>query len=563
MLNKANPYLLFVMRKPFFLLSLVLLCNVNTISARKRTITEMRDAVAGVYQNSKARRVAPADRTFEVAREESQLTVLSNGSQFAVVSNDDDFDAILAYAETPFDEHAMSNPGLRWWINAMNESLAEHAANGTRPHKVDVSPAYKESVDALLSTKWDQSAPYNNMTPTYREGTQDVHFVTGCVATAMAQIMKYYNYPEVGKGTKTYRCNMYASDGDPITKRISVNFAATHYDWDNMLDSYSRSYSQASADAVATLMYHCGVSVMMDYDKKGSGSFSFRAIDALKNNFQYNEGMQFYARNYYHVDEWMDIIFSHLSQGHPVLFGAQSNTGGHEFVIDGYSSAGLVHVNWGWGGSSDGMYDMASLKGYSSGQEMVPVFLPGELVECHSSFGYYEEPRFTTSLGSLSATAPYLQNTDYRKFIGSIALIAASLEDGTQTILAQNNAEVEGYGYNMQIHHTSLNFSKVDVTGLADGKYRIYAASRMSDESAWQPVRSSEKMSNSAILVKEGSKLSVQKEGSSNWVVGVNDVKATPSSPVGVFNLSGQKLDRNFGGLPHGIYVKDGKKILK
>ena len=548
-------------------MGLVLLNPANELSARKRTLSEMRSAVASISQMPNGmRRLAPASSSrFNVVKEESQLSVLSDGTRFAVIANDDDFDAVLAYADTPFDEKALSNPGLAWWMEAMNESLARHAQEGTRPHKVSVNPKYKQNVDPLLTTLWSQEEPFFNMTPTYVNGTKEVHFVTGCVATAMSQIMKYYNYPETGSGSKSYRCNMYASDGDPITKRISVNFAATTYDWKNMLDKYGKTYTPESGNAVATLMYHCGVSVMMDYDKTGSGSYTFRAIDALKTNFRYNQNMQFYLRDYYHVDEWMDIVFSHLSSGHPILFGAQAKSGGHEFVIDGYGSTGLVHVNWGWGGSSNGMFEMASLNGYSSAQDMVPVFLPEVMAECHSSFGFNSDPRISVALGGLSFSADRVLNTDYRDFTGSIAVIAASLSDGSERVLASKYDEVKGYGYNLQLHHAQLSFSKIDLTNLPDGSYRIYAASSREDESKWQPIRSKEGVSNSAILTKEGGKLSLVKEASSNWVVGVNGIMPDAiASPIGVYTLSGQKVsDASTRSLPRGIYVKDGRKIVK
>lgn len=550
------------MKKVLLIVSLALLAS-SSVMAKKRSLSEMRKAAAtiSVHQNGSRRSPSAPESQFEVVKEESQLTVLSNKARFAVIANDDNFDAVLGYSDTPFDESALSNPGLRWWMEAMNESLARHAEEGTRPRRVSINPNYKPNVEELLTTKWDQSEPYFNMTPTYVEGTREVHFVTGCVATAMAQIMKYYNYPEKGKGTKTYRCNMYASDGDPITKRISVNFAAATYDWNNMLDKYGKSYSAEAANAVALLMYHCGVSVTMDYDKTGSGAYNYKAIDALVTNFLYNENMHYYVRDYYHVDEWMDIIFSQLSQGHPILYGGQSNSGGHAFVVDGYSTAGLVHVNWGWSGSSDGYFDVASLKGYSSWQSMSPVFLPTELVPRFSSFGFPEEPFYKVHMGNISANAPYVINTDYREFKGSIALVAAPLGGGENVVLSKQEANVSGYGFDMLLHWASTAFS-VNPATLADGKYRLYMASMGQGDAEWQPVRSKENISNSAILTISNGQASLVKEKDSNWTVAVNPI-AAPSRQSETFSLSGYKVSDDFSKLPQGVYIQNGRKILK
>ena len=501
-----------------------------------------------------------------VLHEEKELTILGNNDFFAVIANDDAFEPVLAYSDTSFDSDDMNNPGFKWWLEAMSESLELNINQKTKPRRANISIAYKPAVEALIKTKWDQGTPYNNLTPTYTEKNKIVHFVTGCAATAMAQTMKYYNYPEKGKGSKSYRCKLYVSDNDPITKMLTVNFATGTYSWNDMLDVYGKSgYTQEQADAVSKIMYHCGVSVTMDYDKSGSGTYSFKVIKALVDNFQYSQGLQFYFRNIYSSNEWMDIIYRHLSQGHPIIYsGQKGNDGGHAFVLDGYDEDGRVHVNWGWSGKSDGYFTISSLNGYNINQEMIPVFMDESAV-CHSVFGIYDgSAKFSVFGVNLSANAEYVLNGDYRNFDGSVGLLATSLENGETTILASNPISVEGYGVNMQLHFASPSYKNIDISTMHDGLYRIYFATLRNDDLEWQVVRASDGISNSAILSVSSGVANVTPEKDSGWIVDQTDAIDLPVAEYqptmfnGCYDLSGRKV-QNPG---KGLYIINGKKVV-
>ena len=521
------------------------------------TIPKAKRRGAGSFKNQPA----------NVLHEDKELTILGNDDFFAVIANDDAFEPVLAYSDTSFDSDDMNNPGFKWWLEAMRETLELNISQKTKQRRANISIAYKPAVEALIKTKWDQGTPYNNLTPTYTEKNKTVHYVTGCVATAMAQAMKYYNYPEKGKGTKSYRCKLYISDKEVITKMLTVNFASGTYDWNNMLNVYSKSgYTQEEADAVARLMYHCGVSVTMDYDKSGSGSYTFKAIKALIDNFQYSPGLQFYIRAIYSTNEWMDIICNHLSQGHPIIYGGQKEGGGHAFVVDGYDEDGRVHVNWGWGGKSDGYFNISSLNGYTLEQTMVPVFLD-ETSVCHAVFGLYDNSVSFSLMGvNLSASATYVLNGDYRNFEGTMALLATSLENGETSILASNPISVEGYGINLQLHFTSPSYKNIDISTMHDGLYRIYFATLRNDDLEWQVVRASDGISNSAILSVSSGVANVTPEKDSGWIVDQTDAIDLPVAiyqPT-MFNecydLSGRKVNSQ---MRKGIYIQNGKKVLR
>ena len=253
---------------------------------------------------------------------------------------------------------------------------------------VDFMKAYQETVEALLKgdaqvsgglvearqwraeragtaavapllggIKWNQMEPYNNRCPLYK-GTN--RSVTGCVATAMAQVMMYHQYPMELKST----IEAYTTKSKGI-KIPAINSGET-YDWDNMLPDYSKTdYSSAQADAVAKLMYHCGAAVEMDYGPS-SGANVTPAI--LATYFGYDADlMQDLTRTCFTLQQWMTLIDNELKAKRPILYSGQSSDGGHEFVCDGSDGKGLYHINWGWGGYQDGYFDLTILQPQKGG----------------------------------------------------------------------------------------------------------------------------------------------------------------------------------------------------
>ena len=210
----------------------------------------------------------------------------------------------------------------------------------------------KPSVAPLLTTTWGQDSPYYNLCPTRNNSSgEPQHCRVGCIACAMGQIMYYHQYPEVGQGSKSYTFIVSAS----------ADFGSTHYDWGNMLTDYLSTYTDDQASAVATLLYHCGVSVGMIYGLSSSYTFSFDNVaDAFTQYFRYDpDAIRYVKRENYTKDEWLQMIYENLSEGLPIFYSGTSSTlGGHAFVIDGYDTEGKVHINWGWYGQRNGFYDI-------------------------------------------------------------------------------------------------------------------------------------------------------------------------------------------------------------
>lgn len=530
------------MKKHLLLLSFLL--GSLIAQAAPRSLSEMMEAAKGVIKAPSATTRGGSAR-MEVLQQGRQFTVVgySKGG-FAVIANDDRFNAVLGYSDTEFSPGDMS-PGLRWWMNAADEalrhSLASGAAVSTGAELRDAE--YPEAVGELLKTKWDQAEPYNRRL--VELSGKDL--LTGCVATAMAQLMKYYNYPERGQGYKGY---------DIGGKHVNVIFGQKPYEWELMRDVYGRSgYTDAEANAVAELMFHCGVSVDMNYSEDGSGAMSNNAAIAMKDVFTYDT--RFMQRDIYTTSEWMDIIYAELAAGRPILYGgATPQMAGHAFVFDGYDADGLVHVNWGWSGSGNGYFDVAILNSgqgnFSEQQDMILAHVPGgPLLPTSSQWGivpeltwytstgqtYDTQGSFTVSLNAngLAYTASNLMNCDAYPFSGEIALLARPENGGALQKLGSTT--VKDIDYYSLINNSSETYSSTaDISGLPDGVYRVYLASKATAETEWQPVRSNETVVNNYLLTISGGAATVA-EGDPGWTTGIENIGVSAANGDGMVRV--------------------------
>ncbi len=526
------------MKKLFLFLTLIIGVH-QGVNAKQRSNSEMMDKAAKVLSTTTKNRALSTSQ-LDIIQRRSQLTIIGGQYGFAVLSNDDRFPAVLGYSDKQYIDSEVA-PGYLWWLEAINERLEQSMANGTELTSVQPSAeGFTPKVDALLVTEWGQSAPYNNQTPTYKNGKNDVHYVTGCVATAMSQIMYYHRWPEKGKGNISY---YFTPEGSDAKQKLTANLAKVPYDWDNMLPIYKGvSYTEAQGEAVAMLMLHCGYSVNMQYTKTGSGAFTADAADALRKRFYYNENMHFYWRDYFPEKEWMQVIFKELSDGCPILYGAQRNDGGHEFVLDGYNEDGLVHVNWGWDGNQNGFFDIASLNGYTTGQEMVLVRKNSELIPFQSYWGLLANSYQVSNISGNARASFTAYNLDYNGFVGKVGIVAKNLTTGKITVMGSNSftEAIES----MMGGNYSFSFS---LATLGEGTYRLYPATLSSNETNWQPIRCHETTSNSYIVEINGARISLEKENDPSWT-GITPVWQT-NEPVRYFDLQGREVDASTRGL--------------
>jgi len=296
----------------------------------------------------------------------SHFYVFGNDNCFVIVSADDRVTPIIGYStENAFGQTTMPENVFGWLkayddevgtaisrhMDATDEIQSEwsNLLNGN-----GLEPLSRTSVSPLLLTMWDQTEPYNNLCPSTSGGPGN-HSFAGCVATAMAQVMNYWEHPVKGTGNHSYNC--------PNFGNLSANFATTTYDWDHMKNSYSMGYTSTEATAVATLMYHCGVSVDMAYGvgNAGSAAYTSDVANALKTYFNYATTTQYYSKSSYNDTQWINMLKTELDNGRPVIYTGQSSDGGHSFVCDGYNENNQFHFNWGWSGYCNGYYAIGAL----------------------------------------------------------------------------------------------------------------------------------------------------------------------------------------------------------
>ena len=350
-------------RKSFALLALMTLfafsATANPVGAERARLVAKH-----FLSNNGARSMGLKDLTAEAGFD--NLYVFSTENSFVLVAADDCMQPILGYSlNGSFDLDNMP-VNKAAWIQEYSQSIqyaVEHQMRATTEvlqQWDDLASGRRDAgrattvVAPLIQTHWDQEGPYNLLCPS--------NSLTGCVATAMAQVMKYWNYPAHGIGSHSYTHLSYGL--------LSADFQNTIYDWAYMTNTYGSSSTYEEKMAVATLMYHCGVSVNMSYSPQSSGAVTAYVADALKLYFNYSSETRHLDRTSYDEAEWIAMLKAELDLHHPIQYHGSYNdtishkSGGHSFVFDGYDSEDNFHVNWGWSGAQDGYF---SINGMSPG----------------------------------------------------------------------------------------------------------------------------------------------------------------------------------------------------
>lgn len=379
------------------LLGVLAITLAATISAATRTIEEAA-AIAAQFTNQQPelRRMNKAPRTASNMRLAHTAMIPNTNNAAFYVFNQDDAGAIFVSAddrtsidilgyldEGQFDIET-ANPTLKLWLERYAKLMTRLSDEQPAAKRSKVRKAVQATtISPLLGNiMWNQDAPYYNLCPNDRYDGE--RCPTGCVATATAQIMRMYKWPATGEGTSSYSWNACSSGGydnqgyckgSTTSVTLEANYGATTYDWANMLEKYSGSYTKAQGDAVATLMYHCGVACEMDYASVGSGSWTDYMAHGLQSYFHYKVG-KFLTSSSSYPKKYNDVTYqrgvtssqiesalnSELEAGRPVLMGGVSEEyGGHEFVCDGRNSTGKFHFNFGWGGSGNGHFTLSPL----------------------------------------------------------------------------------------------------------------------------------------------------------------------------------------------------------
>ena len=503
-------------------LSLILLCSVSALFARPLSEREARHlAEQFFHQVAHAHKVlAPAQQPLSLVsapiRQSAgvELRTLSgdkaryyyiynrgSNAGFVIIAGDDELTPYIGYATTGQVLEQDMPEQLRAFLKACQERIDELTSSvglrsSLRPTpRTATEPA--QIAPLLGNIQWNQSAPWNNQTPTDNQGK---HMPVGCVATAYTQVMRYHQWPTQGEGTFSYK-------EERSDRQHSVDYGATTYDWAHMPERYNDPSSATSEEtqALATLAYHAGVAVEMMYAPSGSGSYTPLVARALADHFRYDKRVSFKSRSNYTQSSWEQMLRAELIAARPVVYSGSGSGGGHAFVCDGYDMEGLFHINWGWGGMSDGYFNLNYLVpsdlgigggaggGFSLGQGAVVGIKPdktGSSQRQESSLVTTWRFGMTFTEGTLDASAEYTVTltTDATPYDGAVTYGVTKVGTTDTLYLDQyaRNARIDGLYQDFSIDPEELQLSN----HIGVGTWDIFLAYRHTDakgQTAWRP----------------------------------------------------------------------------
>ena len=447
---------------------------------------------------------------------ETYYYVFNNGSNgqggFVIIGGDETARTILGYSDHGTFDYATAPENMKWWLSQYEQQISAAIKNGgtTAAAKggMGMKSIARANITPLCATTWDQVAPFNTAIPKILNNsyTTDGSLATGCVATAMAQIMKKYNYPTHGTGSNSYTQKW---DGGLIQITFQADFANTTYDWENMNNSYTNNTfsgneqgtGDANERAVATLMYHCGVAANMRYGQistGGSSASAFTAAQGMVNYFKYDKSISYKGRTYYSNDDWAEMIYAELAAGRPVLYSGSTSAGaGHAFVCDGYKYEGgndLFYLNWGWNGSNNGYFPLQGTAGtvkaltpngtgtgggvagsaYDQSQSIVIGIKPDP---GNSSLEKIEMTCDEYSL-DLNATAAGSSNSLTFTKVTNTSIIASSQTVGVRMVNNESSeaTDIEATTWSLEPNYfyTNASMSFTIPTQMAAGEYTVY-----------------------------------------------------------------------------------------
>lgn len=457
------------------------------------------------------------------------MYVFSGNDGYMILAADDVAIPLLGYAdEGVFDEDNMP-PQMKWWLSEYNRQISDARKKNVRSAStnVGIDPAWTE-IQPMIKTKWDQDTPYNDECPV----SNSKKTYTGCVATAMSQVMNYWKYPAKGTGRISYR-------PEKLNKLLGLNFDNQVFDWGSMLDEYEKcKYTEKEADAVALLMKCAGYGVQMNYGTDASGTQSYRIPTALKNYFSYDKNCRIVNREPYSVSEWNKMVYENLKNVGPIIYNGQSiYEGGHSFVCDGYDGNGYFHFNWGWSGMSDGYFTLNALDpsalgigggggGFNFSQDVIlGIQPPNDEPEIIQEAYLYQNAYLTASISGLTVTFglggpeyPIWMSYNFYPVEMKFGAICEPIDgtEGETQYFTSSFQSITYQEYGMGIYQKSPSGRELNPTvalrNIKEGKYKLTLATKdlMDPGAEWVPVRTPYGYANYVYLIREGSKYTIE-----------------------------------------------------
>lgn len=491
------------MRKITLALTLVVCFNfvfsnpVDTTTAKKVAVNFWKQNNAGPVVNGKTLRFQRETPDFRLLPTDTLFSGFYifnavNGKGFVIVSANDNTIPILGYSMDKSFQVENMPPNLKDWLNGYEQQIQRadmfrcsdetHSDWGMLLAGEPLPVKNTTNVTPLLTTNWDQGWPYNLSCP-YDYDAED-NTLTGCVATAMAQVLKYWEYPQIGVGSHTYM--------DPNYGMQSANFE-TIILWNEILDTYDAStYTMMQASAISSLMYKCGVSVDMSYGPDLTGGSSAYLIDngissfpcaknALQTYFDYSDNVEGVSCSDYTNAQWVSMLKNELDSGRVILYRGTGTNGGHAFVCDGYTSNNYFYFNWGWSGNCNGAFSLSALNtpsgDFTASQQAVIHISPTNQT-AHPTYDLSMYGTLTTSDTSYSFGANHpvaincaVANTGNATFNGYLVAIVSDINGNVV-------AEIpSAYTTITPNHYVNKNFTVQGGLPLGPGVYYVFITS--------------------------------------------------------------------------------------
>jgi len=478
---------------------------------------------------------------------------------FVIISGDDRTPSILGYAEQGSLEEDQMPDNMKWWLDNLARQI-EALGTSLKPANVTSTRSGMTAIAPLIQTEWDQGAPYNYMCPDgdYRDKGDDGYdatnlCVTGCVATAMAQVLYYWKWPNQCAAIDFYGLGYYDENWNFVETNRVKGIPATTFKWNVMKTKYGYQETGEAADAVAELMRYCGQAVRMGYGVGASGA-NLSPSD-LASVFNYSTNIRELDRDSYTTAQWETLVYGELSAEHPrpVLYsGRTSGNAGHQFIIDGYDGNGLFHMNWGWGYS--GSYSVLSLAdpntehgiGGSSNngafqyeQDALFGVKPAEVGEVMVPVLYGKLGDFLTKTYNRTGTDVDFTDVTLKATVGSryVVIPETTLDVQVGWGLYQDDQFISclASGTKTLPQKSSYSFTNEQTSSfgknLAAGKYQLTQIYRFSDNEAWK--RCENYGTNSLVAEISATSLTVRKPALDNVSFTVNSITTSEQPEVG------------------------------
>ena len=473
---------------------------------------------------------------------------------YVIVSGDDRTRPILGYAERGNLEEDNMPDNMKWWLNNLARQIE---AIGTSLNPAVLMAANMAEIKPLIQTEWNQGAPYNYMCPDENmldKGDKgynaDKLCITGCVATAMAQIMYYWKWPKECPALDSYPRGYYDDNWNFIETSRVKGLPATTFKWDKMKTTYEWRETGEAADAVAELMRYCGQAVNMGYGLDASAAYL--SPEVMASVFNYSKNVRSLSRDYYTTAQWEALVYEELKAKRPVPYSGGSDESGHQFIVDGYRGDGLFHFNWGWGYL--GSYSVLSVadpsveqaiggrenkNAFQYGQYALLGVKPAEAGEVMMPVIYARLDEFLAKYYSRPGANADFKNVDLNAYVEGYYTIDPETERDVQLgwglyqddqfvmCLASQTKKLFVQRYNYIENNQTVSFG----AGLEAGKYQLCQIFRFSDNEQWQ--RCENYGTNSLVAEVSATTMTIRKPDLENMSFTVNSLTTSENPEAG------------------------------